>query len=479
MADIRMGGKLRRLRQERQQTQAQMAEQLGISASYLNLIENNQRPLTVPVLLKLAQRFGVDIEMFNAADEGALLDDLMEAFADPLFDAQGIKAGDLKELVAIAPSVARGILNLYRATRGSRMPTRPADAADVSDDGELEVPSGMPSEEVSDFLAQNNNHFASLEQAAQALWTGQGLSVETLYQDLTRVLTMQYAVDVAVMPAAAMGHVLREYKPLQRRLCLSELLPISSRTFQLGHQIAMLGSRDAIDKLAAKGKFTTDEADILARQALANYFAGAVMMPYDRFLEAARDTRHDLDVLQHRFGASFEQVCHRLTTLRKPGAEGVAFHLIRVDIAGNISKRFSASGIRIARFGAACPRWNVYDAFSTPGMLRVQVSQMPDGAAFFCVARTIAPAGRPATRGPYGPRVSQLAIGLGCSVAQARELIYADGVNVDDPQAMNPIGVSCRICERTNCVDRAMPALHHKLEIDENKRGVSAYTLSD
>jgi len=477
MAELRVGSKLRRLRQERQLTQAQMAEQLGISASYLNLIENNQRPMTVPVLLKLAQRFAIDIDMFNAADEDGLLDDLMEAFADPLFDAHGIKAGDLKELVAAAPSVGRAVLALYRATRGPRTATRPSDTAEAGEDGVLDLPSGMPSEEVSDFIAQNNNYFPTLEHLAQELWTTQGLSIDTLYQDLTRVLTMQYAVDVAVLPASAMSNMLREYKPLQRRLCLSELLPISSRTFQMAFQIAMLGSRDAIDKLAAKGKFTTDEADVLARQALANYFAGAVTMPYERFLEAARSSRHDLDVLQHRFGASFEQVCHRLTTLRKPGAEGVSFHLIRVDIAGNISKRFSASGIRIARFGAACPRWNVYDAFATPGMLRVQVSQMPDGAAFFCVARTIAPAGRPATRGPFGPRVSQLAIGLGCPVGQARELIYADGVNLDDPQAMNPIGVSCRICERTNCVDRAMPALHHKLKIDENRRGVSAYTL--
>lgn len=476
MADLRMGGKVRRLRQERQLTQAQMAEQLGISASYLNLIENNQRPLTVPVLLKLAQRFSVDIEMFNAEDDSQLLDDLMEAFADPLFDAHGIKAGDLKELVTIAPALGRGLLTLYRATRGSQATTRPAEAQAQGDEN-LELPSGMPSEEVSDFVAQHNNHFPSLEQAAQSLWTKEGLAIDTLHLDLARVLTTRFAVDVSVLPAAAMGNLLREYKALQRRLCLSELLPTSSRTFQLAHQLALLGWRDEIDKLAARGKFTTDEADVLARQALANYFAAAVMMPYERFLEAARSSRHDLEILQHRFGASFEQVCHRLTTLRRPGAEGVAFHLIRVDIAGNISKRFSGSGIRIARFGAACPRWNVYDAFATPGMLRVQVSQMPDGAAFFCVARTIAPAGRPATRGPFGPRVSQLAIGLGCPLSQAREMIYADGVNLDDPQAMNPIGVSCRICERTDCADRAMPALHHKLALDENRRGVSAYTL--
>ena len=454
-----------------------MAERLGISASYLNLIENNQRPLTVPVLLKLAQHFSVDLDMFNAEEDGSLLDDLMEAFADPLFDAHGIKAADLRELVSVAPALGRALLALYRANRGSQVATRAPESAAEGEDRMLEMPSGMPSEEVSDFIAQHSNHFAPLEQAAQTLWSAQELSVESLYQDLTRVLATRYAVDVAVMPAEAMGNLVREYKPLQRRLCLSELLPMSSRTFQLAYQIALLGHRDEIDKLAAKGKFTTDEADLLVRQGLANYFAGAVMMPYDRFREAAASCRHDLDILQHRFGASFEQVCHRLTTLRKPGAEGVAFHLIRVDIAGNISKRFSASGIRIARFGAACPRWNVYDAFATPGLLRVQVSQMPDGAAFFCVARTIAPAGRPATRGPFGPRVSQLAIGLGCSVAQAGAIVYADGMKLDDPQAMNPIGVSCRICERTDCVDRAMPALHHKLALDENRRGVSAYTL--
>ena len=477
MAEARLGGKVRRLRQERQLTQAQMAERLGISASYLNLIENNPRPLTVPVLLKLAQHFSIAIDEFNAAEDGSLLDDLMEAFADPLFDAQGIKAGDLRELVSVAPSLGRALLTLYRATRGSQAPTRAPESASEGEAGMLDLPAGMPSEEVSDFIAQHNNYFAPLEAAAQSLWAAQELSVETLYQDLARVLSMRYAVDVAILPAEAMGNLVREYKPLQRRLCLSELLPMSSRTFQLAHQIALLGFRDEIDKLAAKGKFTTDEADLLARQALANYIAGAVMMPYDRFREAAQSVRHDLDILQHRFGASFEQVCHRLTTLRKPGAEGVAFHLIRVDIAGNISKRFSASGIRIARFGAACPRWNVYDAFATPGLLRVQVSQMPDGSSFFCVARTIAPAGRPATRGPFGLRVSQLAIGLGCPVAQAGALVYADGVKLDDPQAMNPIGVSCRICERTDCVDRAMPALSHKLSLDENRRGVSAYTL--
>jgi predicted transcriptional regulator len=333
----------------------------------------------------------------------------------------------------------------------------------------------MPSEEVSDFLQANNNYFDSLERAAETLWKEHDLSLENLYQGLVRVLGCRFHVDVAVLPAETMADTLREYRPLERQLRISEMLPLSSRVFQLACQIALLGWEDELAALTARGKFTTHEADHLTRTALANYFAAAVMMPYARFHEAARSIQHELDVLQHRFGASFEQVCHRLTTLRRPGAEGVPFHLIRVDVAGNISKRFGGSGIQIARFGAACPRWNVYDAFATPGMLRIQVSQMPDGASFFCVAKTISPLGRQARERPIGARLHRLAIGLGCPLSYAKEMIYADGLALDDPKIVTPIGISCRICERANCPERAMPSRNSKLVIDENRRGLSAY----
>jgi predicted transcriptional regulator/transcriptional regulator with XRE-family HTH domain len=474
MATARLGGKLRRLRRERHLTQSQMAAELGLSASYLNLLEHNQRPVTVPVLIKLAQRFAVDMESFNGDDDARLLSDLMEAFADPLFDTHEITSAELKELVSLSPSIGQAMLTLYQAFRsGSR--TKGADAS-TDDDSIGDMPAGIPSEEVSDFLQQRGNYFHVLELAAESLWADHGLSLATLYQDLIKVLAERYAVDVVVLPAAAMGGALREYKPLMRRLGLSELLPISSRAFQLAHQLALLGWHKELELATARGKFTSEEGNLLARVALANYFAGAVMMPYQRFLEAAIETRYDLAILEHRFGASFEQVCHRLTTLHRPGAEGLAFHLIRVDIAGNISKRFSASGIPIARFGAACPRWNVYDAFATPGMLRIQVSEMPTGEKFFCVARTISPAGRPAARSVFGQRVSRLSIGLGCALSEARRLVYSDGVALDDPQIVTPIGVNCRICERPDCADRATPSMRLKLTIDEDRRGLSAYS---
>ena len=476
MVQTRLGAKLRRLRVEHKLTQAQMAQRLEISPTYLNLLEHNQRPMTASVLLKLAQRFTIDVSQFNQDDEPQLLSDVMEALSDPLFDVHGIKAGDVKDTVTASPAIGRAILTLYHAARGARAANASDNAAEAAA-GELSnLAAGMPSEEVSDFLQVNRNHFPSLEQAAESLWADHDLSLEHLYEGLVRTLATRFAVDVTLLPSDVMDDTLREYRPLQRQLRISEMLPLSSRVFQLACQIALLGWGEELTALAARGKFTSSEADLLARTALANYFAGAVMMPYARFLEAARTTRHDLDVLQHRFGASFEQVCHRLTTLRRPNAEGLPFHLVRVDIAGNISKRFSASGIQIARFGAACPRWNVYDAFATPGMLRVQVSQTPDGACYFCVAKTISPIGRHTRYHPYGARITRLAIGLGCPLSHAGDIVYADGLNLDDPKIVTPIGVNCRICERTDCSERSMPSRSYTLKIDENRRGLTAYS---
>ncbi len=472
MKSIRIGGKLRRIRQEKRLSQVQMAQELDISPSYLNLLESNQRPVTVRILLTLAERFAVDISELASESDARLATDLMEALSDPFFDEHDVKASDVKEMVNSLPALSKAVLELYKNYR--RNP-QASDDGNAGDDAADSSPPGIPSEEVNEFLQRKQNHFPELEAAAEQLWLQNGLALHTLAQDLVQLLSQKYAVDVEISSAQQMDGMLRQYNPLTRRLLLSEMLPLSSRTFQLAYQIGFLAFRREIENGASGGKFTTAEADALARSALANYFASAVMAPYERFLAAAKSTRYDMNILQHRFGLSFEQVCHRLTTLRRPGAEGIPFHLIRVDIAGNISKRFSASGIHIARFGAACPRWNVYDAFSTPGMLRVQVSKMPDGTQFFCLARTVRPAGRATVRGGLPQRVGMLSIGLGCALHHGRDIVYADGLHLDDPQIVTPIGVSCRTCPRDDCTDRAMPSIYQKLEIDENRRGLSTY----
>jgi predicted transcriptional regulator len=215
---------------------------------------------------------------------------------------------------------------------------------------------------------------------------------------------------------------------------------------------------------------TTPESRTVARVALANYFGGAVLMPYERFLQAAKSLRYDIELLGHRFRTSFEQVCHRLTTLQRPGSEGVPFHMIRIDVAGNISKRFSASGIRFARFSGACPRWNVFSALSTPGLIRVQLSRMPDGKSYFCLACSV----RKDSGGYLAPHAVQ-AIGIGCPASMARELVYADGIDLENLEAAVPVGVTCRLCERMDCTQRAFPPLQHPLRVKEGVRGVSFY----
>jgi predicted transcriptional regulator len=291
---------------------------------------------------------------------------------------------------------------------------------------------------------------------------------------MIRYLERQLGVSVQIAHWEALRDVLRRYDPERKTLTLSELLPTRSRTFQLAHQIAIITLGDLLERLANENRFTSQAARTVAKITLANYFAGAVLMPYTAFSQAARDERYDIDVLGRRFRVGFEQICHRLTTLRRPGAEGVPFHMIRLDVAGNISKRFSASGIRFARFSGACPRWNVFSAFLTPGMIRIQVSRMPDGMKFFCIARTIQK-----DAGGYHSQQPVQSIGLGCQVEYARQLVYSDGVDLDSNDTLVPVGVTCRLCERTHCEQRAVPSLKVPLHVDENLRGLSLYTTVD
>jgi predicted transcriptional regulator/transcriptional regulator with XRE-family HTH domain len=470
---MRIGGRLRRLRQDKRLTQAQMARELGLSASYLTLLESNQRPVTVRVLLKLVEKFHVDLTDFTADTDQSLSLQLMEAFSDPVFEQAQVKASDVQELVATLPAVGRAVLDIYDAWRRHRPLDEPGGAGE--DTADSPSPVAIPSEEVTDFIQRRMNHFPDLEAAAERLWVENGLSIHTLHQGLIALLRDRHAVTVEVRPAEGMPGRLRHFDRLARRLEISEMLAPSSRVFQIAHQIAYLGHHDLLDAIVSEGALSGESATALLRAALANYFAAAVLMPYRLFLDAAKATRYDVEILKSRFGVSFEQACHRLSTLRRPGAEGIPFHFIRVDIAGNISKRFSASGIHIARFGAACPRWNVYDAFSTPGMLRVQVSRMPDGGTFFCIARTAGRAAGFAAAGGLPHRIGQRAVGLGCDVRYASEIVYADGLNLADPQVVTPIGVSCRTCPRSDCDERAMPSLSQKLHIDENVRGPSTY----
>ncbi len=472
----KLGARVRALRRREGLTQVDMASKLDISPSYLNLIENNRRPLTAPLLIRLAQAFQLDLSTFTTTEDSRLMADLLEVLGDPLFESLGLTNTDVRELSTSQPNMARAVLTLYQAyVTAKESATMLAERLSISEGLSGIEPSRLPSEEVSDMIQRRDNYFPELEEGAEALWKEANLNAEEVYRGLIRYLSSEYGIEVRVVRVGDERKAMRRYDPERKLINLSEVLPPRSRRFQLAHQVALITQPKLLDRLIEReALLTTQESRALGRVALANYFAAAVLMPYQPFYEAARAERCDIELLAHRFGTSFEQVCHRLTTLKRPGAEGVPLHLLRIDIAGNISKRYSGSGIRIARFSGACPRWNVHAAFMTPGMIRTQISRMPDGHTYFCIARTVQSA-----RGGYHVQHTVQAIGLGCDVRHARGLVYSDGIDLDNPNAAVPVGVTCRLCEHMDCEQRAFPSIQHPLRIDENLRGVSFYAPVD
>ena len=469
-----LGHKIRRLRRDRGLAQAQMASMLGISPSYLNLIEHNHRPVTVSLLLKLAQTFDVDLQAFAEDEETRILASLKEIFVDPVFAGAELGRQDLHDLASLNPRLGQAVVNLYQAYRHTRedIQTLAEKVADREEKNPLVTTARFPVEEVGDFFHAENNHFPELEEAAEALVSALDLRRSDLQQALADYLHRETGIRVKTMPSDVMGTVLRRFDLHSRRIFLSEMLPPSGRTFQLAVMVARLRHSELIDGIVARAKLSNAEAGQLVRIGLANYFAGATVMPYGPFVKAARAVRYDLEILERRFDASPEQVCHRLTTLQRPGAKGIPFFLIRIDKAGNVSKRFSPGGLHFARFGGACPRWNVHDAFRTPGVIHSQLARMPEGTTWFSVARTV-------TKPGFGFRSppQQFAIALGCDAAHAGQLVYADGFDLGKAEAATPIGVNCRLCPRLDCSQRAFPPLNHRLVIDGNLRGLSTYAV--
>jgi predicted transcriptional regulator/transcriptional regulator with XRE-family HTH domain len=453
-----IGRTVRRLRQERQLTQQALAVRLGISASYLNLIEHDQRAVTAALLLKIAETLRVDLLALSGSAERQLEVQLREVFADPVLATEPVPDAEIETLATATPAAARGLLALYRAWRVAR-----------DDSGGIALPSGrrilLPNEETRDLFNEASNHFPTLEQAAEALVAELGAAPSEMNHAIAERLRRRHGLTVTV---CALDGALRRYDPAARTLLLSETLPRESRGFHMAFQLALLEVRDAIEGLLQAAQPSTPEAAAMIRIGLLNYIAGALLMPYAAFHAAAHSLRHDLDALSARFGVSFEQVCHRLTSLQRQGARGVPFFFVRVDPAGNISKRFSGAGFPFARFGGSCPRWVVHNAFATPGQLRVQVAQLPDGTTFLCLARTVTGA---ASR--WGEPAPVHVIALGCPISHAAEIVYADGIDLE--RAAVGIGLSCRLCERPDCRSRAFPPLEHRLALDPLTTGANPY----
>ncbi|AEN13784.1 MULTISPECIES: short-chain fatty acyl-CoA regulator family protein [unclassified Streptomyces] len=458
--------KLRRLRREHGMNQVDMARALGISTSYANQIEQSRRPLTASVLLRIAEVFGVDAAFFSEADEDRLAADLRAAIADEACGVAPIAPDEISEAARDHPDVARALVALHRRYRD----TVEQAAALGSPGGPL--PPAEPHDEVRDFFYAHHNHFEPLDTEAERTAGALGLRPGKAADPLTALLAERHHVRVVQAAPGRTGDV-RRFAPGSGLLFLAPWLSDGRRAFQLATQLALLEHGPLLDQPADSAtQLTSPESRALARIGLANYFAGALLMPYTAFHTVAEEVGYDIELLSARFGVGFETVCHRLSTLQRTGRRGVPFSFLRVDRAGNISKRQSATDFHFSRLGGTCPLWTVYEAFSAPGRILTQVAEMPDGKRYFWVARTI-------TRGGFGhhsPR-AEFAVALGCELRHAHRLVYAEGVALDDPRAATPIGLGCRICERRDCAQRTRPPAGGRLAVDPDRRTYVPYPV--
>lgn len=464
MADRKIiaGHAVRRLRRQVGITQGAMAETLGISASYMNLIERNQRPVSANLLVRLAERFDFDPRALLAGEPGGGADAMRRRLEDPMFADLEIDRGQVEEWLAAAPGGAEAFARVFdRLGDGQAGPAGPGDP--VSDD---------PVAPVRGEIERWRNHFPDLDAAAERLADEVRMGSGDLYGAIAERLRIKHSLVIRVLPVDVLPDVLRRLDLHARQLQLSELLDPASRTFAAAFQLAQIEARAEIDALARGAAFGNLAADRLYRRHLAGYFAAALMMPYARFLRACEQTGYELELLQRRFGAGFEQVAHRLTTLQRVGARGLPFFMIRVDRAGVASKRYAgASGAALVEADGRCPLWRLHHAFDRPGVMAVQLVELEDGERWLTLARTVTPQGRRA-----GGVTAEFAIGLGVAAPMAQTLAAARGIELDG--GATPIGLGCRRCLRADCPQRSAAPAGRALTINERERRVSALTFA-
>lgn len=448
-----------------------MAEDIGISTSYLNLMERNQRAMSAKVLLKLAERYDFDLASFAGQSDAQLVAELYEVMRDPLFKNTPITKVEAEDLVSLSPNAARAMLKLYSKHRDLSL--RSVETTGDRDRVELLERSAEAVEAVREFIHAKKNYFPELDSLAEELAIELSFDKQTNPGVLRSRLQKKHGITVRVVPIDIMPQMLRYFDRHSRRINLSELLRTPGRRFQLAFQIAMLEQRKLIDKIVKSANLPGPESEGLCRTSLANYFAAALLMPYGRFLRECENTRYDIELLSHRFGTSFEQTTHRLTTLQRPDARGIPFFFVRMDIAGNVSKRFSAGRFHFSKFGGACPLWNIHECFQSPEKVHTQIIQLTDDTTYFSMAKMVV-----RSDGTHNSPQQKLAIGLGCDIAYAPRIGYADKYNLETPKP-TPIGVNCYLCERANCAQRAHAPLNKTLSFDERARGRSLYRFDE
>ena len=467
--DLKIGPKIKSFRRQLGLQANKLAEQLGISASYLNLIESGKRKIDGDLLLKVCEELKIELSDLTNKSDLNLVNDISELLDDKLFEDLDIVGPEVKDLVNTNPKIAKALIKL-----GDNFKQKDHEIINKVENLSGKIidsrKTAFPGEVISDFLQEKKNYFPKLEEFANSVFEKVQKNNRTRYVALCEFLKTEYSITVKDVIPEEGKPFSKIFDKNKKELLLSDYNSLETKKLHAAAQIAQEGAMKEINNYLSEFKFPTEESKRLTQIALLNYCGAAILMPYKLFHSECKKLKYDLELLQNTFATSFEQVAHRVTSLQDPKLPGIPFHFLRVDVAGNISKRFSLSGIEIPRYGGACPRWNVYSAFSRPGVIQAAVSKMTNGEKYVCIARTVEKG-----VGRYGQKKSMLSIGLGCEAKYAKDFVYTENLSLSDKKTEIPIGVSCRTCDRLDCSQRAFPPLHKKFDVDVNARGVSVY----
>ena len=467
--DLKIGPKIKSFRRQLGLQANKLAEQLGISASYLNLIESGKRKIDGDLLLKVCEELKIELSDLTNKSDLNLVNDISELLDDKLFEDLDIVGPEVKDLVNTNPKIAKALIKL-----GDNFKQKDHEIINKVENLSGKIidsrKTAFPGEVISDFLQEKKNYFPKLEEFANNVFEKVQKNNRTRYVALCEFLKTEYSITVKDVIPDEGKPFSKIFDKNKKELLLSDYNSLETKKLHAAAQIAQEGAMKEINDYLSEFKFPTEESKRLTQIALLNYCGAAILMPYKLFHSECKKLKYDLELLQNTFATSFEQVSHRVTSLQDPKLPGIPFHFLRVDVAGNISKRFSLSGIEIPRYGGACPRWNVYSAFSRPGVIQAAVSKMTNGEKYVCIARTVEKG-----VGRYGQKKSMLSIGLGCEAKYAKDFVYTENLSLSDKKTEIPIGVSCRTCDRLDCSQRAFPPLHKKFDVDVNARGVSVY----
>tara|TARA_B100001057_G_scaffold2277_1_gene2089 strand:+ start:154 stop:1848 length:1695 start_codon:yes stop_codon:yes gene_type:complete len=468
-SDLKIGPKIKAFRRQLGLQANKFAEQLKISPSYLNLIEAGKRKIDGDLLIKISKELRVELSDLTSKSDINLENNISELLDDQLFEDLDILGPEVKDLVSTNPKIARALIKL-----GDNFKQKDHEIVNKVENISGKIidsrKTSFPGEVISDFLQENKNYFPKLEEFANLIFEKVQKNNRTRYIALCDFLKKEYSIIVKDIIPEDEKPFSKIYNKQKKELLLSDYNSLETKKLHAAAQIAQEGAIDIINDYLKKFNFPSKESKRLTQVALLNYCGAAILMPYKLFHTECKKLKYDLQLLQNTFATSFEQVAHRVTCLQDPKLPGIPFHMLRTDIAGNISKRFSLSGIEIPRYGGACPRWNVYSAFTRPGVIQAAVSKMTNGEKYVCIARTVEKG-----VGRYGQSKSILSIGLGCEAKYAKEFVYTENLDITDKKTEIPIGVSCRTCDRLDCSQRAFPPLHKKFDVDINTRGVSIY----